>query len=228
MLFYMKKAGKVQKTTIYIFLQLLYNKVKCENCFQEGGEARVNKKVMYAVIGVIAVFLVIAVIILLSCVSRDTGQGTMESPDANVWNSGMEETAPGYLAEPEKTDGETEADTDVQEESKPKETEEDMEPAEDDGDTGRNHSSAEDDGDTGRNHSSTEEEEIMGEKVSMIALADTKEEAKKIAELYGIELVNYSYGVAEYETTKDPQELIALGEKKNYPALSTNNTLTID
>ena len=200
-----------------------------------------NKKVMYAVIGVIAVFLVIAVIILLGRGSRDTGQGTTESPDANDRNSGMEETDPGYLAEPEKTDGETEADTDVQEESKPKDTEENMEPAEDAGDTGRNHSSAEDagdtgrnhssaedDGDTGRNHSSTEEEVIMGEKVSMIALADTKEEAKKIAELYGIELVNFSYGVAEYETTKDPQELIALGEKNNYPTLSTNNTLTID
>ncbi len=200
-----------------------------------------NKKVMYAVIGVIAVFLVIAVIILPGRGSRDTGQGTTESPDANDWNSGMAETDPGYLAEPEKTDGETEADTDVQEESKPKETEENKEPAEDAGDTGRNHSSAEgagdtgrnhssaeDDGDTGRNHSSTEEEEIMGEKVSMIALADTKEEAKKIAELYGIELVNFSYGVAEYETTKDPQELIALGEKNNYPTLSTNNTLTID
>ncbi len=184
-----------------------------------------NKKVMYAVIGVIAVFLVIAVIILLGRGSRDTGQGTMESPDANDWNSGMAETDPGYLAEPEKTDGETEADTDVQEESKTKETEEAMEPAEDAGETGRNHSSAEDDGDTG---TSIEEEEIMGEKVSMIALADTKEEAKKIAELYGIELVNYSYGVAEYETTKDPQELIALGEKNNYPTLSTNNTLTID
>lgn len=186
-----------------------------KNCFQEGGAVRVNKKVVYAVIGVIAVFLVIAVIILLGRGSRDTGQGTTESPDANDWNSGMAETAPGYLAEPEKTDGETEADTDVQEESKPKETEENMEPAEEKGDTGRN-------------HSSTEEEEIMGEKVSMIALADTKEEAKKIAELYGIELVNFSYGVAEYETTKDPQELIALGEKNNYPTLSTNNTLTID
>lgn len=199
-----------------------------------------NKKVMYAVIGVIAVFLVIAVIILLGCGSRDTGQGTTESPDVNDRNSGMVETDPGYLAEPEKTDGETEADTDVQEESKPKETEEAMEPAEEKGDTGRNHSSAEDDGaagrnhssvedngDTGRNHSSTEEV-IMGEKVSMIALADTKEEAKKIAELYGIELVNFSYGVAEYETTKEPQELIALGEKNNYPTLSTNNTLTID
>ena len=200
-----------------------------------------NKKVMYAVIGVIAVFLVIAVIILLGRGSRDTGQGTQDSPDANDWNSGMAETDPGYLAEPEKTDGEPEADTDVQEESKPKETEENKEPAEDAGDTGRNHSSAEDagdtgrnhssaedDGDTGKNHSSIEEEEIMGEKVSMIALADTKEEAKKIAELYGIELVNFSYGVAEYETTKDPQELIALGEKNNYPTLSTNNTLTID
>lgn len=196
-----------------------------KNCFQEGGVARVNKKVMYAVIGIIAVFLVIAVIILLGRGSRDTGQGTTESPDANDWNSGMAETDPGYLAELEKTDGETEADTDVQEESKTKETEEAMEPAEDAGDTGRNHSSAEDDGDTG---TSIEEEEIMGEKVSMIALADTKEEAQKIAELYGIELVNYSYGVAEYETTKDPQKLIALGEKNNYPALSTNNTLTID
>lgn len=91
----------------------------------------------------------------------------------------MAETAPGYLAEPEKTDGETEADTDVQEESKPKETEENKEPAEEKGDTGRNHSSAEDDGAAGRNHSSTEEV-IMGEKVSMIALADTKEEAKKL------------------------------------------------
>lgn len=196
-----------------------------KNCFQEGGVARVNKKVMYAVIGIIAVFLVIAVIILLGRGSRDTGQGTTESPDANDWNSGMAETDPGYLAEPEKTDGETEADTDVQEESQTKETEENMEPTEDNGDTGRNHFSAEDDGDTG---TSIEEEEIMGEKVSMIALADTKEEAKKIAELYGIELVNFSYGVAEYETTKDPQELIALGEKNNYPALSTNNTLTID
>ena len=186
-----------------------------------------NKKVMYAVIGVIAVFLVIAVIILLGRGSRESGQGTTESPDANDWNSGMAETDPGYLAEPEKTDGEPEADTDVQEESKPKETEAAMEPAEEKGDTGRNPSSAEDDGAAGRNHSSTEEV-IMGEKVSMIALADTNEEAKKIAELYGIELVNFSYGVAEYETTNDPQELIALGEKNNYPTLSTNNTLTIN
>ena len=57
-----------------------------KNCFQEGGAARVNKKVMYAVIGVIAVFLVIAVIILLGRGSRDTGQGTQDSPDANDFN----------------------------------------------------------------------------------------------------------------------------------------------
>ena len=174
-----------------------------------------NKKIMYAVIGVIAVFLVVAVIILLSRGSRDTGQGTIESLDANDRNSGMEEIDPGYLAEPEKPDRETEEDTGVQEESKPAETEEDGEPVEDSEDAGRN-------------HSSIEEEEIVGEKVSMIALADTEEEAERIAGLYGIELVNFSYGVAEYETTKNPQELIALGEKNNYPALSTNNTLTID
>lgn len=176
---------------------------------------RVNKKIMYAVIGVIAVFLVIAVIILLSRGSRDTGQGTPESLDANDRNSGMEEITPGYLTEPEKPDRETEAGTDVQEESKPAETEEDGE-------------QVKDGEDAGRNHSSIEEEEIVGEKVSMIALADTKEEAERIAGLYGIELVNFSYGVAEYETTKNPQELIALGEKNNYPALSANNTLTID
>lgn len=174
-----------------------------------------NKKIMYAVIGVIAVFLVIAVIILLSRGSRDTGQGTIESLDANDRNSGMEEIDPGYLAEPEQPDREKEADTDLQEESKPAETEEDGK-------------QIEDGEDAGRNHSSIEEEEIVGEKVSMIALADTKEEAERIAGLYEIELVNFSYGVAEYETTKNPQELIALGEKNNYPALSTNNTLTIN
>ena len=176
---------------------------------------RVNKKIMYAVIGVIAVFLVVAVIILLSRGSRDTGQGTPESLDANDRNSGMEEITPGYLTEPEKPDRETEAGTDLQEESKPAETEEDGE-------------QVKDGEDAGRNHSSIEEEEIVGEKVSMIALADTKEEAERIAGLYGIELVNFSYGVAEYETTKNPQELIALGEKNNYPALSANNTLTIN
>ena len=63
--------------------------------------------------------------------------------------------------------------------------------------------------------------------VSMVALADTKEEAERIADLYGITLVSFDYGVAVYETTKNPQELIELGEKNQYPAIGINNTFTI-
>ena len=66
----MKKAGKVQKYLFTYFSNFYTIKSSVKNCFQEGGAARVNKKVMYAVIGVIAVFLVIAVIILLGRGSR--------------------------------------------------------------------------------------------------------------------------------------------------------------
>lgn len=56
----------------------------------------------------------------------------------------------------------------------------------------------------------------------LVALADTQEEAEEIAELYGIELNSYSYGVATYTTDKSPQELIELGTEKGYPALTPN------
>lgn len=56
----------------------------------------------------------------------------------------------------------------------------------------------------------------------LIALADTREEAEKIAELYGIELSSYSGGVATYTTDKNPQELIELGAEKDYPELTPN------
>ena len=58
----------------------------------------------------------------------------------------------------------------------------------------------------------------------LIALADTQEEAERIAKLYGITLKSFSYGVAVYTTDKDPMELFTLGEKKNYPTLSLNHT----
>lgn len=54
----------------------------------------------------------------------------------------------------------------------------------------------------------------------LTALADTREDAEEIAGLYGIELSAYSYGVATYTTDKNPQELIELGLKKGYPALT--------
>ena len=56
----------------------------------------------------------------------------------------------------------------------------------------------------------------------LTALADNQEEAEEIAELYGIELSSYSYGVATYTTEKNPQELIELGIENEYPALIQN------
>ena len=56
----------------------------------------------------------------------------------------------------------------------------------------------------------------------VIALADTLEEAEEIAELYGIELSTYSYGVATYTTEKNLQELIDLGAENDYPTLTPN------
>ena len=56
----------------------------------------------------------------------------------------------------------------------------------------------------------------------LVALADTQKEAERIAELYGIELISYSSGVATYTTDKNAQELIEMGIEKNYPELSFN------
>ena len=56
----------------------------------------------------------------------------------------------------------------------------------------------------------------------LTALTNTQEEAEEIAELYGIELSSYSYGVATYTTDKNPQELIELGVENDYPALTPN------
>lgn len=56
----------------------------------------------------------------------------------------------------------------------------------------------------------------------LVALADTREEAEEIAELYGIELSTYSYGVATYTTDKNLQELIDLGVENDYPTLTPN------
>lgn len=68
----------------------------------------------------------------------------------------------------------------------------------------------------------SDEEESDGT-TKLTALADDLEEAEKIADLYGIELDSYSYGVAVYVTDKDVQELINLGEENDYPTLAPNH-----
>lgn len=67
------------------------------------------------------------------------------------------------------------------------------------------------------------DEDESEETTKLTALADDLEEAEKIADLYGIELDSYSYGVAVYVTDKDVQELINLGEENDYPTLAPNH-----
>lgn len=67
-----------------------------------------------------------------------------------------------------------------------------------------------------------------GKAVQMIALADTREEAENIGELYDIKLMSFSNGVAVFETTADPYELMKMGEREGYPAISINHILSID
>lgn len=58
----------------------------------------------------------------------------------------------------------------------------------------------------------------------LTALVDTLEEAQEIADLYGIELDSYSYGVAAYRTDKDIEELLRFGQEQDYPTLEPNQT----
>lgn len=61
----------------------------------------------------------------------------------------------------------------------------------------------------------------------MVANAATKEEAERIALLYGIQLVKYFNTAAVYETEKDPNTLIRLGEEKGYPPISVDYVYSV-
>lgn len=72
------------------------------------------------------------------------------------------------------------------------------------------------------------EDQLENGEVQLTALADTQEEAEKIAELYGIELKAYSYGVATYTTEEDPEKIIAEGMEKGYPTLAVDQKIYLD
>ena len=59
--------------------------------------------------------------------------------------------------------------------------------------------------------------------VELIKLADSQEEAEKIAKTYGIELVEFSFGVAGFHTDEDPEEVISRGKENGWPELSRNS-----
>ncbi len=71
-------------------------------------------------------------------------------------------------------------------------------------------------------------ENVEQGEVILTALTDTQEEAEKIADLYGIELKAYSYGVATYVTDKDPEAVIAEGIEKGYPTLAVDQKIYLE
>ncbi len=62
----------------------------------------------------------------------------------------------------------------------------------------------------------------------LIMLAENREEAEEVAEMYGIELVDYSYGVASFHTEEDPSEVISRGRENGWPALELNSMVYLD
>lgn len=62
----------------------------------------------------------------------------------------------------------------------------------------------------------------IAEGEELFALAENEEEAKKIAELYGISLVDFSYGVASFHTDEDLSAVIKRGKDNNWPLIEVN------
>lgn len=56
----------------------------------------------------------------------------------------------------------------------------------------------------------------------LICAAQSQEEAQSIADLYGIALVDWGYGVASFYTEEDPREVIRRGQEKGWAELSLN------
>ena len=62
----------------------------------------------------------------------------------------------------------------------------------------------------------------------LFCLASSQENAQEIADMYGIELVSFSEGVATFHTEENPVDVINRGIEKGYPVLELNSIMTID
>ena len=58
--------------------------------------------------------------------------------------------------------------------------------------------------------------------VPLLCIAETREDAEKVASLYGITLVDYQDGVASFFTEEDPREVLQRGKAQGWPELSLN------
>lgn len=64
--------------------------------------------------------------------------------------------------------------------------------------------------------------EGIAEGRELLSFAESEEDARRIAELYGITFVKYADSVAEYTTDRELEEVIAEGRERGYPTLSIN------
>jgi predicted small lipoprotein YifL len=60
------------------------------------------------------------------------------------------------------------------------------------------------------------------EGMELYKLVESEEEAQRIAELYGIELVSVEQEIAVFHTEEDPAEVVRRGEENGWPRLSIN------
>ena len=59
----------------------------------------------------------------------------------------------------------------------------------------------------------------------LVGSFETEKEALKAADLYGIELVSFSYGIALFRCEGDPEALIKKGQLNGWPELSLNHIM---
>jgi len=79
------------------------------------------------------------------------------------------------------------------------------------------------------NHGETNKNGVeMSRGNTMIAKVESQEEAEEIANLYGIELLQYRNKIATFSTEKDPLELMQWGEEQGYPTLGINQEYSIN
>lgn len=68
-------------------------------------------------------------------------------------------------------------------------------------------------------------EPIEQRDLELLCAADTEEEAEKLAEDYGIELISFDSKIAVFQTDKAYEEIVEIGKEKGLPELSRNNIM---
>ncbi len=71
-------------------------------------------------------------------------------------------------------------------------------------------------------------EETQSKGGELFCMVDNEEEGRRIAELYGITMVEYTYKVAIFTTDEDISEVISRGKENGWPTLEVNYVVNVD